>query len=214
MKYTAAIFDLDGVLVDTAHFHYLAWKETARELGFDFSSAQNELLKGVSRMAALDILLRLAGREASPKERQYLAEIKNRRYVAFAQTLKPHDILPGVKACLQTLRERGVGIALGSASKNAAPVLERLNIKGYFDAIIDGTKAEQAKPDPQVFVMGAKALGRKPSCCVVFEDAVAGIKAAKAAGMFAVGVGKPEILLQADCVVQNLDSDEVYRLFV
>lgn len=213
MKCQAAIFDLDGVIVDTAKFHYQAWKETAKELGLDFTLEQNELLKGVSRMASLDILLNLAGVTASQKEKERMADEKNQRYVLLTQTVTPADALPGIVDCITQLKRRGVKIVLGSASKNARPVLDRLGLTGQFDTIVDGTQVSNPKPDPEVFLKGAELTGVPTDRCVVFEDSVAGIQAAKTGGMFAVGVGDPSILALADIVVQRTDCEAVYQLF-
>ncbi|MWV45563.1 beta-phosphoglucomutase [Paenibacillus sp. HJL G12] len=199
-----AIFDLDGVIVDTAKYHFLAWRELAKELGFEFTEEHNERLKGVSRVESLRILLDIGGIEASEAEQQRMAQEKNDRYVQFISQLDESELLPGVRQYLTGLRERGVGIALGSASKNAEFILERLHISGLFDAVIDGNKVSKAKPDPEVFLKGCEALGLAPSACVVFEDAAAGVEAGKAAGCSVVGIGRPDILAEADLVVGGL----------
>lgn len=213
MRYQAAIFDLDGVIVDTARFHYLAWRETAAELGLDFTLEQNELLKGVSRMASLEILLKLAGRTAGEEEKLRMAEEKNRRYTGLVQTLTPADALPGAVDALDCLRRMGVRTALGSASRNAGTVLERLALAGRFDAIVDGTMVSRPKPDPEVFLRGAELLGIPPERCVVFEDSAAGIEAALSGGMYAVGIGGADVLEWANVLVRRIDREEVYRLF-
>ncbi|MFF2909860.1 beta-phosphoglucomutase [Paenibacillus sp. NPDC057934] len=199
-----AIFDLDGVIVDTAKYHFLAWAELARELGFEFTEADNERLKGVSRMRSLDILLEIGGLDFPEEEKLAMADKKNRLYVEFITKLDESELLPGVKEYLTGLRERGVGIALGSASKNAMFILDKLNITELFDAVVDGNKVSNAKPDPEVFLIGAVELKLQPEECVVFEDAEAGVEAGKAAGMKVVGIGKPEILKEADLVVAGL----------
>ncbi|WNS44300.1 beta-phosphoglucomutase [Paenibacillus sp. MMS20-IR301] len=199
-----AIFDLDGVIVDTAKYHYLAWRALAAELGFEFTEAHNERLKGVSRMRSLDILLEIGGREFSDEEKHAMAEKKNRLYVEYISRLDQSELLPGVKDYLHRLRGRGVAIALGSASKNAEFILDKLNIAGLFDAVIDGNKVSRAKPDPEVFLAAGAALGLQPQDCIVFEDAEAGVAAGKAAGMPVVGIGKPEILQEADLVIAGL----------
>lgn len=204
LKIKGAIFDLDGVLVDTARFHYLAWKEIADELGIEFTEIQNERLKGVSRMASLEILLEIGHIELSKQEKEKLAEKKNTRYVQMLQKLTPSDTLPGVRQLLETLRGNGVRIALGSASKNAHFILEQLEIKSLFDVVVDGNAVSKAKPDPEVFLLGAQGMGLRPEECVVFEDSVAGIEAGNTCGMYTVGVGSPEILGEADQVVLNL----------
>ncbi|MEK5162290.1 beta-phosphoglucomutase [Paenibacillus sp. FSL R5-0527] len=199
-----AIFDLDGVIVDTAKYHYLAWRSLARRLGFEFTEADNERLKGVSRMESLRILLEIGGLEATEEEREEMAASKNREYVDYISRLEPSEILPGAEAYLRQLRSQGVKIALGSASKNAGLILSRLGIADLFDAVIDGTKVSKAKPDPEVFLAASVALGLPPSECVVFEDAAAGVQAGKAAGCGVVGIGSPAILTAADLVVSGL----------
>ena len=200
----AGLFDLDGVIVDTAKFHYLAWRELANGLGFDISEAQNEQLKGVSRMESLDIILGIGGVTLDDAEKLRLATVKNTRYVEMVGTIDASEILRGAREYLESLRARGVKVALGSASKNAEIILQNLGVRDLFDAVIDGTKISKSKPDPEVFLLGAKALGIAPSACVVFEDAAAGIQAAKAGGMYAVGIGHAENLPGADVVVPGL----------
>lgn len=199
-----AIFDLDGVIVDTAKYHYLAWASLADELGFKFTEEDNERLKGVSRMRSLDILLEVGGLEFEEAEKQAMAEKKNRLYVEYISRLEESELLPGVKEYLTGLRSRGIGIALGSASKNAEFILNKLNITDLFDAVVDGNKVSLAKPDPEVFLIAAQEIGLQPDGCVVFEDAEAGVQAGKAAGMKVVGIGKPEVLKEADLVVKGL----------
>ncbi|AWV34994.1 Beta-phosphoglucomutase [compost metagenome] len=199
-----AIFDLDGVIVDTAKYHYLAWASLADELGFKFTEEDNERLKGVSRMRSLDILLEVGGLEFKEAEKLAMAEKKNRLYVEYISRLEESELLPGVKEYLTGLRSRGIGIALGSASKNAEFILNKLNITDLFDAVVDGNKVSLAKPDPEVFLIAAQEIGLQPDECVVFEDAEAGVQAGKAAGMKVVGIGKPEVLKEADLVVKGL----------
>ena len=200
----AGLFDLDGVIVDTAKFHYLAWRELANGLGFDISEAQNEQLKGVSRMESLDIILDIGKVTLDDAEKLRLATVKNARYVEMVGTIDATEILRGAREYLESLRARGVKVALGSASKNAEIILQNLGVRNLFDAVIDGTKISKSKPDPEVFLLGAKALGVAPSACAVFEDAAAGIQAAKAGGMYAVGIGHAENLPGADVVVPGL----------
>ncbi len=200
----AALFDLDGVIVDTAKFHYLAWRELANGLGFDLSEEQNEKLKGISRMESLDVILGMGGVALPDDEKLRLATIKNGRYVEMIKTIDASEILRGAKEYLIELRARGVKIALGSASKNAEIILKNLGILPLFDAIIDGNKVSRSKPDPEVFLLGAQALGVAPSECVVYEDAAAGVEAAKAGGMYAVGIGLASNLPRADIVVPGL----------
>jgi beta-phosphoglucomutase len=200
----AALFDLDGVIVDTAKYHYVAWRELANSLGFDLSEAQNERLKGVSRAESLELILQMGGVSLDEAEKQRLGEAKNQRYVELVKTVGPDEILAGAGEYLRRLRERGVKIALGSASKNAELVLQGLGIRDQFDVVVDGTKVKKSKPDPEVFLLGSEWLGVLPSQCVVFEDAAAGVEAAKAAGMAAVGIGSADNLPRADLVVPGL----------
>lgn len=204
MSIQACLFDLDGVLVDTAKYHYIAWRNLANQLGFEFTEAHNERLKGVSRMASLEILLEIGGIQLSDAEKLRLAEEKNNQYVGYILEMKPDEILPGAEAFLKELRAKGIKIALGSASKNAMTILDRLNLTPLFDAIVDGTKVKEAKPDPEVFLRGAQELGVLPGQCVVFEDAEAGVEAALAGGMRCVGIGSAQILHQAHLVVAGL----------
>lgn len=212
-KYKAALFDLDGVIVDTAKYHYLAWKRLANELGFDFTEKDNERLKGVSRMRSLEILLEVGGLNFNEEEKLKLAEKKNNWYVEYITKMDESEILPGAKECLIKLREKGIKTSLCSASKNAQLILNNLKIKDLFDAIVDGTKTSKAKPDPEVFLLGAKELLVSPEDCVVFEDAEAGIEAAKSAKMFAVGIGDEKILSKADIVIKGLYEFDVDMLF-
>ena len=213
MNIKACIFDLDGVIVDTAKYHYLAWKKLADELGIEFTLHDNERLKGVSRMRSLEILLELGKAEYSETDKQAMATKKNTWYVDFIYQLKPTDILPGAKDFLIELREQGIKTALGSASKNAPLILEKLSISSLFDVIVDGNIVSRAKPDPEVFLKGAEALKVDPMECVVFEDAQAGIDAAKNAKMVCVGIGDEAILCNADIVVGGL-NDISYKTFM
>ena len=197
----ACLFDLDGVIVDTARFHYIAWRQLANDLGFDLSEHQNEQLKGISRMESLEIILALGGVQISEEEKLERAAEKNVRYLELCKQMTPDDTLPGVKAFLDELKDASIGIGLGSASKNAKIILERIDMLSYFETIVDGNRVTKGKPDPQVFQMGADDLGVSPAHCVVFEDAVAGVQSAKAAGMFAVGIGEEAVLTEADIVV-------------
>ena len=199
-----AIFDLDGVIVDTAKYHFLAWRSLAKELGFEFTEADNEQLKGVSRTESLRILLSIGGVDLSEEEQSVLADRKNVSYVEYISELDESELLLGVQEYLISLRNRGVKIALGSASKNATFILDKLNITHLFDAIVDGNKTTRAKPDPEVFLIACDELRLQPKDCVVFEDAVAGVEAAKSAGIQVVGIGQPSILNQADIVIDGL----------
>jgi beta-phosphoglucomutase len=208
----ACLFDLDGVLVDTAKYHYIAWKELADALGFNFTEQDNERLKGVSRAASLDILLEIGGLSFEEAEKHALAEKKNKRYVEYISAMDSSEILPGALDFLKECRANGIKVALGSASKNAMMILNNTGLTPYFDAIIDGTHTSAAKPDPEVFLLGAKALNTSPEYCVVFEDAEAGIEAASRAGMISVGIGSPETLGAANLVVPSLREMNVALL--
>jgi beta-phosphoglucomutase len=201
-----ALFDLDGVLVDTAKYHYCAWRRLARELGFDFSERDNERLKGVSRMRSLEILLEIGRYTMTDEEKAEATAKKNTWYVGDLQTLDESALLPGVREFLERLKDGGIKTALGSASKNALLILERLGITGLFNAVIDGNPVGRAKPDPEVFLKGAEALGIPPDFCVVFEDALAGIEAARAGGMRVIAIGKPELLPGADQYISSLQD--------
>lgn len=199
-----AIFDLDGVIVDTAKYHYIAWKKLASELGFEFTKVDNERLKGVSRMRSLEILLEIGKINASENEKLIFAEKKNNWYLEYISKIDESELLPGAKEFLIQLKNNGIKVALGSASKNAPLILHNLGIESIFDCIIDGNKVTKAKPDPEVFILGAKGLGLKNEDCVVFEDAEAGVKAAKLAGMKCIGIGDRNILKEADEVISGL----------
>ncbi len=200
----AAIFDLDGVIVDTAKYHYLAWRRLANELGFDFTERDNERLKGVSRVRSLEILLEIGGVHADAEARQSMAAQKNAWYVEYISRLDASEILPGAADYVRLIRKGHVKTAIASASKNAPLILECLQISSLFDAVIDGNMVRNTKPDPEVFLLASDQLRVKPEYCVVFEDAEAGIKAARRAGMGAVGIGKPGQLKAADAVVAGL----------
>lgn len=200
----AYIFDLDGVLVDTAVFHFIAWKRLANELGFDFTKTQNEQLKGVSRTESLNKILCWGGVQKTEGERKELAEKKNMWYLDMIRQMTDHDILPGVVSFLKSAKTKGKKIALGSASKNAPLILEQTGIADFFDVIIDGNEVSASKPNPEVFLTGARRLGFVPQDCVVFEDAQAGIDAAIAGDMQAIGIGNTADLKGAVGVVAGL----------
>ena len=198
MRKIGFLFDLDGVIVDTAKYHYLAWKDLAQELSIPFTIQDNELLKGVSRMRSFEIILSLGNRTMSEEEKTAYCTKKNDVYLSYIDTLTKEDVLPGARDFLVAAKASGIGVALGSASKNAPRILQKLELTELFDAIMDGTTVSAAKPDPEVFTKGADALGLPWENCIVFEDSVAGIEAAHAGGMKAVGVGRKEDLPSAD----------------
>ncbi|KOF56565.1 MULTISPECIES: beta-phosphoglucomutase [Clostridium] len=211
-KIEGCIFDLDGVIVDTAKYHYLAWKRLANELGFKFTEEQNERLKGVSRMKSLDILLEIGNLNFSDKEKIELAEKKNNWYVEYISNMDSNEILPGAKEFLQIVRDNGMKTALGSVSKNSMTILNGLNLAKYFDAIIDGNKVTHAKPNPEVFLLGAKEIGVPQANCVVFEDAVSGIEAAINAEMYSIGIGSKKVLSRANIVIDSLADMKIGML--
>ena len=197
MTKKAFIFDLDGVIVDTAKYHYLAWKKIASELGIEFTHEHNELLKGVSRVRSLDIILGLGEVEASQAQKEQWLIQKNEDYLSYLVDMDQSEILPGVMTVLKFLKANQQPIALGSASKNARPILEKTGILSYFDAIVDGNDVSNAKPDPEVFLQAAQKLGISNENSIVFEDSVAGIQAANSASMTSIGIGEASILNEA-----------------
>jgi beta-phosphoglucomutase len=203
MTKKAFIFDLDGVIVDTAKFHYLAWKELANELGFEFTEEQNEDLKGVSRVASLEILLNIGKVQLSNERKEELLKEKNEQYLGYIAKMGQDEILPGIKEILQYLKENEIPFSLGSASKNARLILRILGLYDLFDAIVDGNDVSSAKPDPEVFLIAAKKLNKDPHDCIVIEDAQAGIQAANNAGMMSIGVGDKKVLNKASFVLNN-----------
>ncbi|MDT2661712.1 beta-phosphoglucomutase [Enterococcus hulanensis] len=211
-KYLGAIFDLDGVLVDTAKYHYLAWKQLADQLNIPFTKEDNEQLKGVSRVKSLEILLSLGSKNYTENERKQFMDQKNETYVRYISHMDESEILPGVVELLNQLKQKKIKIALGSASKNSELILINTKLQDYFDAIVDGNDVSKAKPDPEVFLLGAKKIGIPANQCMVFEDAKAGIEAAKQAGMLAIGVGTQENLPNVDILVKNLEEIELSEL--
>lgn len=185
----AIIFDLDGVLCSTDEYHYQAWKMLADKLGIYFDREINNRLRGVSRMASLEIVLENANRCFSEEEKHLFAAEKNEAYRELLHNMGPNDLSPVVKSTLDQLRSNGYKLAIGSSSKNAKFILKQLGLQDYFDAVSDGTNIARSKPDPEVFVTAAEYLGVKPEFCLVVEDAVAGIDAAKSGGMYAAGIG-------------------------
>lgn len=194
----AFIFDLDGVIVDTAKFHFLAWKNLAESLGISFSEEENEQLKGVSRIRSLQKILEWGNKSISDEEFNKLMAEKNEEYLSFVDQMTEKDILPGVMDTLEYLKVNDYPIALGSASKNARRILAKVGLESYFDEIVDGNQVSKAKPDPEVFLMGCELLGVKPDQAIVFEDSQAGIEAANSANMLSVGIGDTSVLKAAD----------------
>lgn len=200
----ACIFDLDGVIVDTAKYHFKAWRRMANELGFDFSHKENEKLKGVSRMESLELILKWGGVSKTVEEKTALAILKNDWYVELIADMNESEVLEGVFPFLEDLKRNNIPFSLGSASKNAPRILTAVGLTQDFVAIIDGTKTTKSKPDPQVFQMGAAAMNVAPNETIVFEDAPKGVEAALNGGFYAVGIGEEESLGKAHFVTPNL----------
>lgn len=200
------IFDLDGVIVDTAKYHYLAWKRLANSLGFDFTEEDNEHLKGVSRIESLKLILKLGAAQLDEAAFEAALVNKNAWYLEDINKIGPEEILPGVSEFLTAVRAKGIKTALGSASKNAVLILERIGLLDQFDAIVDGNKVANAKPDPEVFLNAAREVNIAPVNCIVFEDAVAGVQAALNAKMKCVGIGSADVLGDAHLVIPNFQN--------
>jgi beta-phosphoglucomutase len=200
------IFDLDGVIVDTAKYHFLAWKKIANELGIDFTLEHNELLKGVSRVRSLDIILDLGNVEVSEEDKNKWLIQKNEDYLSYLVDMNESEILPGVMDVLNFLKNNNQLIALGSASKNARPILEKTGTLNYFDAIVDGNDVVNAKPDPEVFLQAARLLNVANEDSIVFEDSVAGVQAANTAHMISVGIGEEVTLHEAQHIFKDFTT--------
>lgn len=203
MKTKAFIFDLDGVIVDTAKYHFLAWQKLAESLGINFTHEHNEQLKGVSRVRSLEIILGLGNVEATQEQKDEWLVQKNKDYLQYIDKMDESEILPGVMKVLEFLKSNHQPIILGSASKNARPILDKVKILHYFDDIVDGNDVSNAKPDPEVFLVGAKKANQPNENAIVFEDSVAGIQAANSAGMISIGIGEASVLNEADVVFNN-----------
>jgi beta-phosphoglucomutase len=206
------IFDLDGVIVDTARYHFLAWKRLAEQLKIKFTEKDNERLKGVSRMDSLEIILELGNLKPDRRKKEEFAALKNKWYVDYISIMTPEEILPGSVEFIDEIRKAGIKTAIGSASKNTPLILERVGIKKLFDAVADGNIVHKAKPDPDVFLTAARMLNIEPRHCVVFEDAIAGVQAALNAGMTCVGIGSPSVLKRANLVVTGLNEMSLQKL--
>tara|TARA_R110001583_G_scaffold25023_7_gene91041 strand:- start:442 stop:1113 length:672 start_codon:yes stop_codon:yes gene_type:complete len=204
MNKIGVIFDLDGVIVDTAKYHFLAWKNLADNLGFEFTKTNNELLKGVSRVRSLEILLDIGKVKLSEEKKQEFLKSKNEDYLGYITKMGTDEILPGASELLDTLDGLGIKYVLGSASKNAPLILKQVGLFERFSGIVDGNSVSKAKPDPEVFLIGAKKLNLKPENCIVFEDAIAGIEAANKANMISIGIGDKNVLSEADFNFNNL----------
>ncbi len=211
----ACIFDLDGVLVDTAHYHFLAWKRLAKDFDYELTEEINEELKGVSRMKSLEIVLKHANVSLENQKKELLADRKNGWFTEFVHNMNPNELYPGVRELFSRLRRDNIKIALASSSKNAQTIIEILGIQNEFEAVVDGTMIVHSKPDPEIFLLAASKLNVSPADCVVFEDAEAGVEAALAAGMKCVGIGNPMKLKEANRVVnaiQNFNYSDLQKI--
>ena len=206
MKPRGCLFDMDGVIVDSASHHYVAWKRLAEELSIPFTEEDNHALKGLSRVDSLEHILRLGHLQLDEKTKLKLMAQKNTWYLHLIEGMRAKDILPGAAELIRELSEAGMGVGLGSSSRNAQLILDNVGLTSFFDVVVDGNHITLSKPDPEVFLKGAQGLGLHPREIVVFEDAASGVQAAKTGGFFAVGVGSPEQLGQADIVVPNLEG--------
>jgi len=206
------IFDLDGVITDTAELHFKAWKKLADDMGWKFDREVNEKLRGVSRMDSINIIKDHNGAEVSEEKLAELAALKNDIYVDSLDQMTPNDYLPGAQELLNLLRREGFLVALGSASKNSTKVLNQLDANKYFDVIGDGNSVSKSKPAPDIFVFGAEQLGLQPEQCIVYEDAEAGIDAAKAGGFHSVGIGPEERVGHADVRFDTMKEASLFAV--
>lgn len=199
----AIIFDLDGVIVDTAHYHFLAWRRLADILHIPLSEADNEKLKGLSRTQSLEVILRMGGLQVAEEEKEKLAHLKNTWFVDYLERMNAEEIFPGVRNLLHTLKTHGYKLGLASSSKNARTVLEVLRLQNTFDAIVDGNMVVHSKPDPEIFILASTMLHVPPPACLVVEDAEAGVEAARRAGMRCIGIGSEEVLGVANRILSK-----------
>jgi beta-phosphoglucomutase len=202
----ACIFDMDGVIVDSAKYHFLAWQRLAAELSIDFNHHDNEALKGLSRVDSLERILIKGGLQLDNNTKEVLMDKKNKWYLEFISDMRPEEVLPGVKEFLEMLKEEGVKIGLGSSSKNAQMILDKTNLSPYFDVVVDGNQVTFSKPDPEVFINGARQLNVMPAEVVVFEDAEAGVDAALSGGFHVIGVGDANVLSKAEGVIRTFEG--------
>jgi beta-phosphoglucomutase len=208
----ACIFDLDGVIVDTAHYHFVAWQRLAMELGVNLTEKENEKLKGVSRMQSLQIILDMGKITLSKARKESLADRKNEWFVEYIEAMKPNEIFPGVKHLITAIKKKGIKVAVASSSKNAPRVIELLGIAKLFDVVVDGSMILDTKPDPEIFLLSAQKMNIKPANCLVFEDAEAGVEAALRAGMKCVGVGAKDNVGKANLVVSKTSDFQLELL--
>ena len=209
----AILFDLDGVLVSTDEYHYRSWLKLSNEEGFEFFDHEfNHQFRGVARMECVEILTRASGRSYTPEQKKEIADRKNRYFAESLSSVTPEELLPGALAALKELKKRGIKIAVASNSRNAKPIIKQVGIEQYLDAIVDGHEIENSKPDPEVFLLAARNVGVEPGDCIGVDDAIAGLEAAKRAGMKALGIGTRERVPNADIVVSDLASISVDKL--
>ncbi len=206
------IFDLDGVIVDTAKYHFLAWQKLAKSIGVDFTEVQNEQLKGVSRVKSLEKILEWGNKTLSEDQFNSLMAKKNEDYLSYIAKMDHNEILPDVPKILNYLIAQNQPISLGSASKNARQILKKVDLMDKFDAIVDGNDVSKAKPNPEVFLIAAQHLNMKPEDCIVFEDSVAGVQAANTANMISIGIGEQKVLHEADYIFS--DFTEIENSFI
>ena len=206
MRFKACIFDLDGVIVDTARYHYYSWVTLCKTFGFEFSEKDNEHLKGVNREQSLEIILNMAGKSRTPEEKSKMRDLKNQWFLKYVDQMTSKDVLPGIKSFLMEIQNFGLKIALASASKNAITILKQIQLSPLFDAMVDGNHVIKGKPDPEVFLRACRLIDVKPHDCLVFEDSRKGIIAAKSAGMKTVGIGDPVILNNSDVVIPGFEN--------
>ena len=209
---TGFIFDLDGVIVDTAKYHFTAWKQIAHNLGYPLTEEENENLKGVSRMKSLEYILDLAGKSISQPEKEKMAFAKNEMYLELLEELNEEEILPGIPALLTEIKESGMKLAIGSASKNAPIILKKLGLYDQFDFIADGNTTSKSKPDPEVFLIAAKEIDCQVKDCIVVEDSIKGIQGAKNAGFMTIGIGDQNTLGEADVIYPNLQEINLEKI--
>ncbi len=209
----AVLFDLDGVLVSTDEYHYRSWVRISQEEGFDFfDHAFNDKFRGVARMECVEIITKASGKPYTQQQKQELADRKNGYFAESLATVTQGDLLPGSLAMLTELRKRGIKIAVASNSRNAVTIIKQVQIDALLDAIVDGYQIVNSKPDPEVFLLAAKKVGVAPGHCLVVEDAVSGIEAAKSAGMKHLGIGDPARIPNAGLVVPDLTAISVEAL--
>lgn len=212
MRIRGCIFDMDGVIVDSAQHHFTSWKMIADELAISFTKKDNKFLKGLSRIDSLEMILSLGSLELNSETKQQLMEKKNSLYLDLISTIGEQEILPGVKNLILELKREGIGVCLGSSSMNATLILKNVNLFNLFDGVVDGNHTTLSKPDPEVFLKGAEILGLSPTECIVFEDAASGVEAAISGGFFTLGVGDASELSRANSIVSDLDGMTLHKL--